>query len=95
MRGAGHTRPTTSQRGYDYRHQRLRAALKPHVDAGNATCWRCTQPIQPGDPWDLGHDDHDRSRYRGPEHTKCNRNTAALRDQRQRTSTPHSRDWLA
>src|SRR5215207_10927405 len=28
-------------------------------------------PITPDEPWDLGHVDHDRSRYAGPEHRKC------------------------
>jgi hypothetical protein len=64
---------TTSERGYGPEHQRLRAAWKPKVDAGLVDCWRCTEPIDPGSKWELGHDDHDRSKYRGPEHFKCNR----------------------
>ena len=31
--------------------------------------------------WDLGHDDYDRSIYRGPEHARCNRSAAASRGQ--------------
>jgi hypothetical protein len=65
-------RGTTSQRGYGTVHQRLRARLQPLVDAGLAQCWRCEQLIDPGDDWDLGHDD-DRRVYRGPEHLACNR----------------------
>jgi len=61
-------RLTTTQRGYGADHQRLRARLTPDVDAGLVDCWRCGQPIEPGTPWDLGHDDHDRTQYRGPEH---------------------------
>lgn len=88
-------RPTTSDRGYGYHHRRVRAALQPHVDAGEATCWRCSHPILPGTPWDLGHDDTDRSIYRGPEHVKCNRATAAARGNTQRAPREHnSRNWL-
>lgn len=66
---------TSSQRGYGAAHQRIRAKWAPKVKAGQVNCWRCGQPIHPNEPWDLGHDDHDRSQYRGPEHTRCNRAT--------------------
>ena len=70
-------RGTRQQRGYGRDHDRLRRALAPIVAAGRATCWRCGLPIQPGDPWDLGHDDHDRAITRGPEHANtCNRSAA-------------------
>ena len=36
----------------------------------------CGRLIMPGEAWDLGHNDLDRSRYSGPEHSKCNRGTA-------------------
>lgn len=67
-----HCRPTTHQRGYGHQHQTLRNTLRQHVDTGQATCWRCHQPIHPGTPWHLGHDDHDRTVYKGPEHARCN-----------------------
>ncbi|SRX93573.1 hypothetical protein MSP7336_01812 [Mycobacterium shimoidei] len=59
---------TTNQRGYDYRHQRLRKQFEPLVRSGRAVCWRCGLPIKPDAKWDLGHDDNDRTKYRGPEH---------------------------
>ena len=82
---------TTNQRGYGSKHQQLRAKLRPQVDAGLTNCWRCGRPIQPGQRWDLGHDDHDRTMYRGPEHARrvdCpaggNRRAGAIKGNKQR-----------
>lgn len=83
---------TTAQRGYGKAHQRLRARWAPLVRAGRVRCWRCGHVIVPvrglrGEGWDLGHDDLDRTRYRGPEHVDCNRATAGRRALRvERTS---------
>jgi hypothetical protein len=67
----------TTARGYGAAHQRTREEWAPTVEAGLVDCWRCGQRIQPGEPWDLGHDDDDRSAYRGPEHAhQCNRSAA-------------------
>jgi hypothetical protein len=66
---------TSRERGYGSVHRQRRKALEPLVAAGRAACWRCGQPIVPGEPWDLGHDDDDRTRYRGAEHRACNRAT--------------------
>src|SRR6202008_906015 len=57
---------STAARGYGAAHQAKRKELAPTVAAGLATCWRCGMPIMPGQAWDLGHDDRDRSVYRGP-----------------------------
>jgi hypothetical protein len=58
----------TAARGYGGPHQKLRKWWAPRVATGQVLCWRCGHPIRPGEAWDLGHDDHDRSIYRGPEH---------------------------
>jgi hypothetical protein len=76
---------STTARGYGWKHQKNRARYAPTVNAGRATCWRCQRPIQAPAPghtckpgcraascWDVGHDDHDRSITRGPEHRHRN-----------------------
>jgi hypothetical protein len=79
----------TAARGYGSVHQRLRARIAPVVARGGVRCARCGELIRPGQPWDLGHDDHDRSRYTGPEHEACNRATSAHRARPVRSS----RSW--
>src|SRR5512132_1426549 len=61
-------RLTTTQRGYGANHQALRKAWARKVAAGSIGCARCGLKILPGEPWDLGHVDGDRSRYTRPEH---------------------------
>jgi hypothetical protein len=69
------SRGRTNARGYGAGHQALRRSWAPVVERGGVVCWRCNVAIAPGTPWDLGHDDNDRTRYRGPEHRACNRAT--------------------
>lgn len=60
---------STSAGGWGTAHQKLRADYQRRMDAGEQfTCWRCGHLLQPGMLWHLGHDDVDRSIYRGPEH---------------------------
>ncbi|MBT9255387.1 hypothetical protein KMZ30_07350 [Phycicoccus sp. KQZ13P-1] len=58
---------------YGHAHRKLRAEWEPIVAAGRVTCARCGEPIEPGQPWDLGHADDDPDQYNGPEHESCNR----------------------
>lgn len=69
----------TSERGYGAAHQKLRLKWLRAVERGEVVCWRCGNLIAPGARWDLGHDDLDRSQYRGPEHLRCNRGTKGRR----------------
>lgn len=85
---------STTRRGYGAAHQRERARWEPLVKAGGVNCARCQKPIEPDQPFDLGHND-DRTGYNGPEHVACNRgagarNATAARVQRSQTV---SREW--
>jgi hypothetical protein len=88
----------TTARGYGTKHQRERARWAPRVEAGLVDCGRCGDRIQPGRPWDLGHDD-DRRTYRGPEHPSCNRKAGGANGARvtnalrRRGAVRTSRDW--
>lgn len=77
-------RGSSSQRGYDAKHQAERREWAPLVASGSVACWRCNEPVC--DPWDLGHCDNDRSIRHGPECARCNRATQG----RARASCPHS-----
>jgi len=65
-------RGTRQTRGYSAHHNRTRADYQRRMDHGQTyTCWRCGDDIDP-EHWHLGHDDHDRTAYRGPECVPCN-----------------------
>lgn len=86
---------TTEAHKYGYEHRRRRAALRPHVEAGEFECIRCGHQIQPGQAWDLDHDDFDPSVPTLPAHARCNRATAGNGIAVPRRPATHrwSRDW--
>lgn len=60
---------STNDRGYGHEHQQRRANFAKQMKAGTVfPCRRCFLPIEPEQPWDLGHDDNDRDRKSYPEH---------------------------
>ena len=75
---ARNARANTTRRGYGSDHQRLRKQLLDVFVPGQP-CARCGLPIAGKDDAQLGHDDQDRSRYRGLEHVACNEATAGRR----------------
>jgi hypothetical protein len=81
----------TVDNGYGAAHRKLRKRWEREVALGGVVCHRpgCGRLIHPLEPWDLGHDDVDRSRYHGPEHRECNRATQG-RGSRRKTSE----NWL-
>jgi len=86
IRNRARGRGTLKEQGYGADHFRRRKALIPLVATGQVQCARCFEFIAPGEPWDLGHDDVDRTRYSGPEHRRCNRATAGRQKR-------FSREW--
>ena len=66
-------RRSMREQGYGPGHRARRRMLAPFVAAGLATCARCGKQIKPGEAWDLGHHDYDRSLPTAPEHAACNR----------------------
>jgi hypothetical protein len=76
LRRPRNKRAPARERGYGKEHRAERKRWKAIIDAGNGFCTRCGRWIEPGSAWDLGHSDFDRSQYRGPEHSFCNRSAA-------------------
>jgi hypothetical protein len=74
-------RARTSARGYGAEHERLRRSWARTVAIGIVACARCGQLISPGEPWDLGHDDYDRTVYTGPSGISATTITTALSTQ--------------
>jgi hypothetical protein len=77
--------PAARARVTQYRSPEHRAKVKEYKALqadGLASCWRCGRWLGPGMEMHAGHDDHDRTVYRGPECGTCSRNTAARRGNR-------------
>jgi len=61
-------------RKYRHReHKNARRELAALVAAGGVRCVRCSEPIEPGAAFDVGHDDRYPWLIAGPEHPSCNR----------------------
>lgn len=71
-------RGTSTQRGYDSKHQSLRKQWRQRIDRGGVSCASCGLPIHPQAPFDLGHT-NDRTAYKGAEHVHCNRSDGGRR----------------
>lgn len=78
---------------YGPAHRNLRRAWKPRVAAGDVACARCGDPIDPDEPWDLGHDDDAPGEYNGPEHRDCNRSAGGTKRQAQRHQPDDTDRW--
>ena len=79
----------TAARGYGAAHQALRAKLLPL--AYGTDCYRCGQVMLPSQELHLGHDDHDRTKYRGIEHAQCNVRAGAIKGNEARRARPRRR----
>lgn len=85
-----------ADRGYGWDHKKMRAELVAQLERdGYLICWRCGEPIYPGNGWHVGHDDHDRSIRHGPEHALCNLRAAGLKSQGKLSPIKASRNWWA
>src|SRR4029077_8070238 len=80
---------------YGEGHRKVRRRWAPKVRAGKVDCARCYQPILPGEPWDLDHDDAGGDRdYLGPSHRRCNRAVVThLKEALAPAVQRHSRVW--
>jgi hypothetical protein len=86
---------TTTQRGYGYAHKQRREREAIKVRLGKAFCPRCGRWIAPHEPWDLGHNPYDRTKWTGAEHRRCNRDTRLeKRLRRPRRFRAPAADWL-
>ena len=60
------TRKRIQNRKYGgLRHKQARAEARLLVDLGGVRCARCGEPIEPGSPVDVGHDDRFPEYYSG------------------------------
>lgn len=81
---------STTQRDYGAHHQATRKALL-HTAIG-APCTRCGQPITTTRDAHLDHNDHDRTRYDGWAHARCNLSAGATKGNQAR-GLHTSEDW--
>lgn len=78
-------RASTTERGYGAAHQKVRKVWRQRIDAGECPpCGYCGRPILPGQFWDLGHPNDDRSQIPVPWHRSENRRFGGSQTQRRR-----------
>ena len=89
------TRPSAKARGYGPAFNRLRRRWARIVPGGQVECPRCLMLIEPGEPWDLGHDEYDRENLTlcKPEHRYCNRRAGGRNGGRKRARNAKARAW--
>jgi hypothetical protein len=87
---------TRQERGYDAEYDAVRRDWERRIAAGELVlCWRCLEEhgtetvLTTATPWDLGHDDHDRTIIRGPECRGPNRATSSRRPTGRRQPEQH------
>jgi hypothetical protein len=71
-------RGTRQARGYDARHNALRADWQRRIDRGERVVCATCPTVLTGRTWDLGHAD-DRRAYIGPQCLPCNRGDGGRR----------------
>jgi hypothetical protein len=73
---------------------RARAVVDAARRNPNATCRRCGQPFQPGQPIDAGHiRSGDPTSPLAPEHATCNRSAGASEGNRRRVNLTTTKTW--
>ena len=89
------SRPGSRQeRGYGAEFDRAKRAARAEVKAGGVSCVRCGRGIDPDEPWDLDHDEHDRSVINGPAHRWCNRSAGGRKGNAIRWKRKRIRRWV-
>lgn len=83
---------------YDHNHRQHRADWDQAIQAGAMpTCRRCSKPIKPGQPWQLGHIVDlalgGTPKHRAPEHKRCNEAAGGQLSAALRNQPPPSRNW--
>ena len=86
----------TTQRGYGWAHQKLRAQLIATYHPADP-CWRCGFALGPvPELLVLGHVDGDKTRYAGLEHRRCSNASGGRLSHARRPPpppSPRSRKW--
>ena len=85
----GKRQPSRHLRGYGSTHDARRRQVKPLVEAGNAVCSRCGNPISPREQWHLDHTDDRRATSASPTPTATSEPQASRRRNSATKQHPH------